>query len=508
MLSPLLLVLGIACLLVAWRRALPLGRRFLESDPRLGGAWRRILALLGLFTVGYPWILWIVLSGHDGHLPWAVSAALACGALWVLWVVSWIHDALARPSGSAHLGTDATLTELEAARREAEAASQAKSSHLAQMSHELRTPLNSVVGFTNLLRKNKWGNLGPKELLYLDRILENGGRLLSLVNDILDLSKIEAGEMELRPEDVDLEPLLTELMGQLSAQLEDRPVQMVLQVPPDTAPLHTDRGKLSQVLINLLGNAMKFTEEGTIRVRILVTQEDRRPAQIDVIDSGIGISKDKLESIFEAFQQDEAGRKYGGTGLGLSISRSLCQWLGYRLSATSEGSRSEGGSGGSTFSIQLIENPPELAKPQRRRDSKEMRPFNTQEINQRMRDELVGGSILVVNDENGLSQRARQFGLTVLASVEDDEALQTIERLAPDAVVLDRADSPAGQAFLATLVRHPELSELPVLVVVQRPMELDGPWAQIQSPVGTAHFLAHLWRLLDPGGAPGGSEVR
>ncbi len=239
--------------------------------------------------------------------------------------------------------------ELRAAMTAAEAASTAKSEFLANMSHELRTPLNSVIGFASILLKNKAGTLQTSDLAYLERIQANGKHLLGLIDQVLDLSKVEAGEMKMTIAPVDLDRLIRETLDQMKGNVGDRPITLQAQVPGGLSAVNTDADKLKQVMINLLGNALKFTERGTVTVRVAVDEAPRRPARIDVIDTGIGIPVERHDAIFEAFQQVEssASRKYGGTGLGLTISRSLCRLLGYRLRVESEVGR------GSTFSIHL-----------------------------------------------------------------------------------------------------------------------------------------------------------
>ena len=236
--------------------------------------------------------------------------------------------------------------EMRRAKEEAEEANRAKSRFLANMSHELRTPLNSVIGFTNVLMKNKAGNLRPQDSTYLERIRENGRHLLDLINDILDLSKVEAGRMEVETAVIDVGALVQEVIHQLEAQVADRPVRLLAEIPERVAPTETDPGKLKQVLINLVGNALKFTEEGSIRL-IVRTDDAARPRALEVVDTGIGIPPARLSAIFEAFQQADTSttRKYGGTGLGLTISRSLCSLMGYQLEVESR----EGE--GSTFRV-------------------------------------------------------------------------------------------------------------------------------------------------------------
>jgi len=236
---------------------------------------------------------------------------------------------------------------LRLAKEAAEEASRAKSTFLATMSHELRTPLGSIIGFANLLMKNKGKHLQPQELLYVERIRANGLHLLGLINDTLDLSKIEAGHVELERTPIWLTALVEEVVAQFAGTIRGAQVQLLTEMPLRLAPFYTDASRLKQILLNLVGNALKFTPQGTVTIQVENDPVTQQPRRIDVIDTGIGIPPEQLEGIFERFQQADNGltRHYGGTGLGLTISRSLCQLLGYHLTVHSEMDK------GSTFSV-------------------------------------------------------------------------------------------------------------------------------------------------------------
>jgi PAS domain S-box-containing protein len=238
--------------------------------------------------------------------------------------------------------------EILRARDQAQAASHAKSDFLSRMSHELRTPLNSVIGFASVIRKNKTGRLTDEELTFLDRIVSNGRHLLALVNDVLDIAKVEAGRLTVTTGLVAVDELARDIAAQLEGQPRAAGVELRTELPNDMVPIESDAILLKQVLINLAGNALRFTHEGSVVVGATANEEGV-PQRLFVRDTGIGIPKDRQEAIFEPFEQaaGDTHRSYGGTGLGLSISRAICDELGYRLTLDSEPGR------GSTFTVHL-----------------------------------------------------------------------------------------------------------------------------------------------------------
>lgn len=257
----------------------------------------------------------------------------------------------------------ARTQELEREKRFSEAANTAKSEFLANMSHELRTPLTGILGFSSLLLKQVFGPLNAKQQQYIENTAACGEHLLSLINDLLDLSKIEAGQDELTLGDVDIQELCTACLAFIREQANDRSLQIVLAISPGITTCNADSRRLKQILVNLLANAVKFTEEGTVTLTVEKAKDVRikdksvsdfssQPPSLilfHVTDTGIGIAPKDLLKLFQPFQQLDSGlnKKYQGTGLGLALARKLAQLHGGDLTVTSELDR------GSCFTLSL-----------------------------------------------------------------------------------------------------------------------------------------------------------
>jgi PAS domain S-box-containing protein len=238
---------------------------------------------------------------------------------------------------------------LRAAKDAAESANRTKSEFMTRMNHELRTPLTAIIGFSRVLLQGKEGKLSAGAQQYAERIRANGMHLLSLINQILDVAKVEAGRMELELEMVPLDAMVKETLAMLESTAEGKGIALRRELPVDMKPLTTDAGKLRQILINLVGNAIKFTVAGEVCVRVTADAETGRPLSIAVSDTGIGIPPERQRKVFEPFEQGDAStrREFGGTGLGLSIVRTFSGLIGARIAVESEVGK------GTTFTLWL-----------------------------------------------------------------------------------------------------------------------------------------------------------
>lgn len=238
---------------------------------------------------------------------------------------------------------------LRAAKDAAESANRTKSDFMARMNHELRTPLTAIIGFSRMLLQGKEGTLPPGVFRYVERIRVNGMHLLSLINQILDVARVEAGRMELELAPVAVDGLVRDTIAMLETTAEAKGLVLRGELPTHVAPLVTDEGKLRQILINLVGNAIKFTNEGEVCVRVEANPIDGRPLSIVVRDTGIGIPVDRQLKIFDPFEQGDSSmrRRFGGTGLGLSIVKAFAALIGARIAVASEVGR------GTSFTLWL-----------------------------------------------------------------------------------------------------------------------------------------------------------
>jgi signal transduction histidine kinase/CheY-like chemotaxis protein len=393
-------------------------------------------------------------------------------------------------------GRKSAELELIVARDAAEAASRAKSDFLARMSHELRTPLNSIIGFANVLRKNKQGTMTDEEISYANRIATNGLHLLGLLNAILDLSKIEAGRMTLELSTVMLDTLVRETIAELEGQVSDKKVQLRAELPDEMRSMETDAARMKQVLINLIGNSLKFTENGEVVVRVDIDDEGR-PNVLTVRDTGIGIPQDRLDAIFNVFEQAESmtARRFGGTGLGLAISRSLCDLMGHQLSVTS----AEGQ--GTTMVIRLGEPP----RTTRRNTPLGMATIQAPVDSPRARADAGPPIILVVDDDPDarllLGQLIEEVGCRVVQAASGVEALRMARELIPAMIFLDlRLPKISGFDVFRILQTDEMLKHVPVVIASVVGSEsrsvLMGAAAVLDKPLSKEQVIDVIRRFL------------
>jgi len=353
--------------------------------------------------------------------------------------------------------------ELAIARDDAVAASRAKSQFLANMSHELRTPLNAILGYSELLEEDATAAGQTSQGDDLRRIISAGKHLLTLINDILDLSKIEAGQMEVFYELVEPEGLVREVCGTLGPLIAKNGNRFELELKPGLGTIRADATKLRQILFNLVSNAAKFTEHGSVGLRVERARDSSGEHLLIVVsDSGVGMTAEQIESLFTPFKQADAStaRKYGGTGLGLAITERFCQMLGAGLSVESTPSV------GSVFMVRLpVEEPAETTGAPVRAE-----PEEAQEAGARPGTSAQLGTVLVIDDDPAVRDLLRRIlaaeGFDVATAVDGQQGLERARALRPMAITLDvlmpRLD---GWSMMSALQADPALASIPVIVV-------------------------------------------
>jgi GAF domain-containing protein/CheY-like chemotaxis protein len=320
-----------------------------------------------------------------------------------------------------------------------------KSQFLANMSHELRTPLNSIIGFSRVIMKGIDGPVSDLQKQDLSAIYNAGQHLLNMINDILDISKIEAGKMEFAFEDIYLPDLIQSMMSTARGLVKDKDIELITKVPEDLPLVYADPTRVRQVLLNLLSNAAKFTEEGSITVTAQTQQNRSNDPEVivSVIDTGEGIADEDRAKLFQPFSQVDGSptRKTGGTGLGLSISRLLVEMHGGEIDVVSEAGK------GSNFFFTLP-----LAKPNTHDD----------------RDYRKTTILAIENDERitALYQRyLDSIGFEVVPLLDLDEAVETAKQLNPFAITLDIApEDQGGWRVLEQLKADVETHHIPVII--------------------------------------------
>ncbi|MBS0245575.1 MAG: response regulator [Proteobacteria bacterium] len=346
---------------------------------------------------------------------------------------------------------------LRKAMEDAESANKVKSSFLANMSHELRTPLNAIIGYSELLAEDAQDRGDEAALGDLEKISAAGKHLLGLINEILDLSKIEAGKMEVYLERVDLKKAIADVKTIVEPMIVKNGNRLVIECPPDIGALRTDITKIKQCLINLLSNAAKFTKQGTVLLRLSRETDEHGVEQLrfDVGDSGIGMTPEQLGRLFQAFTQADSSttRNFGGTGLGLTITRHFVTMLGGTIDVVSAPGK------GTTFSIVLPD-----------REGGNADATVAEDLGLAPEGVASAITVLIVDDDPAvhdvLSATLGREGYVLLHARDGAEALAIMRKTPPDIVTLDvQMPKIDGWSVLGIMKSEPALEQIPVIML-------------------------------------------
>ncbi|HEW98357.1 MAG: hybrid sensor histidine kinase/response regulator [Candidatus Parabeggiatoa sp. nov. 3] len=357
-----------------------------------------------------------------------------------------------RQAEQAQKRAEAARIQAEEAQQVAETANQTKSQFLANMSHELRTPLNAILGYSEMLQEEAEDSDQLDFIPDLKKIHVSGKNLLGLINDVLDLSKVEAGKMDLYLETFDLTDALNEIVYTLQPLVEKKNNTLKIVFNENLGNMHTDRGKLRQMLLNLISNAAKFTEQGVIRFEV---NRDSEWINFGVTDNGIGMTEEQQKKLFKAFTQADSSttRRYGGTGLGLAITKQFAEIMGGTICVESEFGV------GSTFMLSL---PVHL----------KTAPADKKLTSQSALESLLKGEgiVLVIDDDASvrdlLKNDLSQLGYAVAVAANGDDAIKLAYKLRPDAILLDvRMSDNNGWEVLSRIKNDSLLAHILVIMI-------------------------------------------
>lgn len=390
--------------------------------------------------------------------------------------------------GAVLVGSDITernrwQKELIICKKNTLAAYETKNRFFTNVSHDLRTPLTSVIGFAQLLLKDKNKNLTEEQVVYLNRILENGKSLLKLINIILDLSTIEEGKVTVIRTKIDLGEFLQSLATEVEEQRKAKNLKFFLEIPDPLEPIESDKSKLSTILLNLLDNSIKFTDEGSITIRVLANPVTNAPEQIDIIDTGPGIEKDLQYKIFEAYHHADTSLEnhFNGDGLGLSIALSFARLLKYDIKLNSELGK------GSTFS--LILNP---------HLSFEQITF----ISKKLPHDKFKKNILIFDDDEDsrylLTQYFEDLGAQVTTAAFGDEGIQKALDGNFDLITVDILMSPKdGFQIIESIQAYEKLKNIPIIVISVKADEVKDKLHNIKAFITKPISEQNLQQILD-----------
>jgi adenylate cyclase len=411
----------------------------------------------------------------------------------------WIHVSERKTANGGVVAIYADITEIKqheaelaAARDAADEANRTKSSFLANMSHELRTPLNAIIGLTDMLVTNVARFGTEKAVEPLRRVHRAGTHLLGLINQVLDLSKIEAGKLEINLENISVPPLIDEVVGTARPLAEQNKNRLSVDCPRDLPAIEADAMRLRQILLNLLSNACKFTKGGSVILRVTrSTHEQHDCVEFAVTDTGIGMNAEQMQRLFEEFSQGDAStaRHYGGTGLGLAITRRLCRMMGGDVTVASETGK------GSTFTVRL--------------PIAQASAVSQQEISGPAPEFRRGECVLVIDDDQTardlISEHLHQAGFSVITARGGREGLQQAKQYRPVAITLDvMMPDVDGWTVLAALRGNPELADIPVVmatIVDERRQGMTfGAVGYLTKPIDREKLIELMRRFKTPSG--------